>query len=300
MNQDTNQSSVASVHSAVSSSTMKTSVISPKLPLERLEESNSLADNNDDLFARLTDYFPDLFTPKGLSSLRSGATPRAWTTPRTISFPMEESSLVSSPVDWVTGASEEHSALGSNIAKDNAPNWIREFTSTWNIISQDRNEKSPKKRVRQVEANSSIYDSFPNTADEGDNLSISNDSSCGRERLLDLKDVEYSGSHSTGSASQSYNTNSHDNNPISDDHTSNIETHETRTVKRRGRKRKHPEMVSWYYWLCIYLSHTDKKKTEEERKAYRAMQNRRSAERSRQRKKVRTYSLSKGPIHVPE
>ncbi|GJD08887.1 hypothetical protein Gasu2_31670 [Galdieria sulphuraria] len=260
--QGNSQTSAVGFHSAVSSSNVDTkpSIISPKLPLERLDEPNTLVDNNDDLFARLTDYFPDLFTPKGLSSLRSGATPRAWTTPRDTGFHMEESSLVSSPVDWVTGTNDNHSLLGSQAIKDNAPNWIREFTSNWNVLPQDRNEKSPKRRSRQTEANSSVYDSFQNN----------------REELLECKSGEYSTNQSTYSGSHSDNTNSNHNNPtLDDDHISNMEKHETRTVKRRGRKRKHPEM------------------TEEERKAYRAMQNRRSAERSRQRKKIQQEAYQK-------
>ncbi|GJQ11621.1 hypothetical protein GpartN1_g4769.t1 [Galdieria partita] len=281
MKQDSNQSSAIRVHSEVSSSTMNknTGIISPKLPLEKLDEPNTLVDNNDDLFARLTDYFPDLFTPKGLSSLRSGATPRAWTTPRSTGFHMEESSLVSSPVDWVTSSHDNHSLLGSHTIKDNAPNWIREFTSSWNVLSQDRNEKSPKRRSRQTEANSSVYDSFQNTGDEGDHLSVSNNSSSDREGLLEWKSGEYSGNQSTYSGSHSDNTNSNhnnnNNNTILDDEHLSLEKHETRTVKRRGRKRKHPEM------------------TEEERKAYRAMQNRRSAERSRQRKKIQQEAYQK-------
>lgn len=252
------------------SSSTSANTKSPKLPLEKLDEPNML--DPDDLLTRLTDYLPDLFTPKGLSSLRSGMTPRAWynnnnnnnnhnihnsysnnNTPRGLTS-FEESSIDWSSMDYNNSNISNRQSMIETKEDRPTPNWIREFTSNWNI-------QSPKRKSRHSYDGSS-------SGQEDDNFS--NDSS--------LEGLLKSGGEYSGNPSHSDNTNNSnlENSRISDDPISEQQQqHETSRVKRRGRKRKHPEM------------------TEEERKAYRAMQNRKSAERSRQRKKIQQEAYQK-------
>jgi hypothetical protein len=111
-------------------------------------------------------------------------------------------------------------------------------------------EKTPKRKFFQAQVKSDMMDeSLFHTRnrkeeEEHDILSVSNDSSLDREESL-----EYSCNHSTYSNSHSDNTNSNNEYP-----NSSMEKHETRTGKKRGRKRKHPEMVSWKETFSRYYS----------------------------------------------
>eukprot|EP00871_Galdieria_phlegrea_P003647 jgi/Galph1/4283/GphlegSOOS_G2930.1 len=252
-------------------------VSSPKLPLEKLEESNSLGDNGDDLMTLLADSLPDLFTPKGLSSLRSGSTPRAWTTPRYTSFSLDDpSTMVSSPMgSWDTLGNENQPFLQQGSTAKDAPNWIRDYTATWNSQNNELSNCDSEQTRKQNEYQETEEEEA-SSKDSDQSSSESSHTKGHEDAFQGSKSGEHSTNPSTHSSSPSETNTSYyyrESRPSSSENSQLIIDH--KMAKKRGRKRKHPEM------------------TEEERKAYRAMQNRKSAERSRQRKKIQQEAYQK-------